>query len=96
MGPSDWIWYAPRILYSIGYGARQSIGVCADGSSAEYVGFTADDAERVGLTADGSEYGISFTADAPASDCRVYIAYHSNRSFSFTTASSTWSELGVS
>ena len=96
MGPSDWIWYAPRILYSIGYGARQSIGVYADGSLAEYVGFTADDAERVGLTADGSEYSIGFTADTSAADYLVNTPYHPNRSSGFTVASSEWSELGVS
>ena len=48
VGPSDWIWYAPRILYSIGYGARQSIGIYANGPSAEHIGFTADDEGHIG------------------------------------------------
>jgi len=80
VGPSDWIWHAPKFVYSVNIGARRSIGFYTDGSLAEHIGFSADDAEHVNNTADGSEYSIGSAADAFAAVCCVDTTYHSNRS----------------
>jgi len=96
MEPSNWFWYAPRIIYSINYGAEQYIGFSADGLSAEYVGFTADSAECVGIPADGSVYCIGSAADGSTAVCIPDSTCYTHRSVDIATAPSGWHELGVS